>query len=145
MATCVFVYHNTPCLKVSDLPTAMCVWESVCVCTRLCLHLWPYISILVHILISSLRVHLRIQIHCVSLKAPHVLCRYAFLSIHSTTHVMLDMWANTPSASDLMPELWRCSQPTVVEHVPSDNSWKAASSDKTQSPNVAICVLTLSL
>jgi len=52
------------------------------------------------------------------------------------------MLANTPGASDLMPLLWRSRDPTVVEHVPTDDSlsWKAASSDKTQLPNVATCV-----
>jgi len=69
---------------------------------------------------------------------------YSFF-IHNTTHVILDMLANTPGASDLMPLKPRFREPVVVEHVPSDDSWKAASSDKRQSPNVAICVLTLSL
>eukprot|EP00277_Geminigera_cryophila_P008071 CAMPEP_0179435850 /NCGR_PEP_ID=MMETSP0799-20121207/19893_1 /TAXON_ID=46947 /ORGANISM="Geminigera cryophila, Strain CCMP2564" /LENGTH=100 /DNA_ID=CAMNT_0021215499 /DNA_START=229 /DNA_END=528 /DNA_ORIENTATION=+ len=45
-----------------------------------------------------------------------------------------------PGASDWMPFWFRYRAPEVVEHIPTDDTWKAASSDKMQLPNVAICV-----
>jgi len=65
------------------------------------------------------------------------------MNIH--THVILGMLPNTPGASDWMRLLLRSRVPLVVEHVPSDDTWNAASSAKMQLPNVAISVILPSL
>jgi len=50
------------------------------------------------------------------------------------------MLVNMPGASDWMPWVFRYRAPEVVEHIPTDDTSKAPSSDKMQLPNVAICV-----
>ena len=128
--------------------TYIYIYRYILIYVYVCIYINTYMCIYVSLHTHSYHhyMHVCVYTYTVYRSRHHVYYVDVYFSlIHSTTHVILDMLANTPGASDLMPKPPSHSQPEVVEHVPSDDSWKAASSDKTQSPNVMICVLTLSL
>ena len=113
-----------------------------CIYIYIYIYICVYINIHIHIYLYHHYVYICVYTYTLFLWRHYVyytdMC--LFHNACSTTHVMFDMLVNMPGASDWMPFWFRYRAPEVVEHIPTDDTWKAASSDKMQLPNVAICV-----